>query len=83
MKNMAVDLRINNNHYLITCGGWCRLRSLLDEDKAAYCKCNAAIKLLIEVSKLLLTTPIQNMTGSVQITKMDITQRILRVRSSN
>ena len=48
---MAVDLRINNNHYLITCGGWCRLRSLLDEDKAAYCKCNAAIKLLIEVSK--------------------------------
>ena len=49
---MAVNLRINNNHYLITCGGWCRLRSLLDEDKAAYCKCNAAIKLLIEVSKL-------------------------------
>ena len=31
---MAIDLRINNNHYLITCGGWCRLRSLLDEDKS-------------------------------------------------
>ena len=30
---MAVNLRINNNHYLITCGGWCRLRSLLDEGK--------------------------------------------------
>ena len=49
---MAAYLRINNKDHLITCGGWCRLRSLLDEDKAAYCKCNAAIKLLIEASKL-------------------------------
>ena len=31
---MAVDLRINNNHYLITCGGWCRSAAAYwDEDR--------------------------------------------------
>ena len=41
---MAVDRRINNNHYLITCGGWCLVTQFTYFGKKLNCCVALAIR---------------------------------------